>query len=119
MLKKPRSWKEEGPGFRVGDPVVTDIVALQYTRQCVILYKLDFSDNWQLLPQRLSVFSEQRMRLFVLPQLYCEPLKIKVEKFSHLQQFKSVLPKDHHAFYDHLPHICTDKDYPCLHVLNS
>ena len=39
------------PGSKVGDPAVTDICALNYTPDCQIQFKLDFSDHWIDLPQ--------------------------------------------------------------------
>ena len=35
------------PGKRIGEPVVTDISALQYNEEELIKYKLNFNENWQ------------------------------------------------------------------------
>ncbi len=39
-----------------------------------------------------------------IPALYMSPLKIKAQKYKHLQELKRVIPADFHAFYDALPH---------------
>lgn len=41
---------------------------------------------------------------FEVKWMYKEPLKIKNEKYIHLQQLKSVLPKHTWQYYDNLPH---------------
>ncbi|KAK5643905.1 hypothetical protein RI129_007750 [Pyrocoelia pectoralis] len=38
------------------------------------------------------------------PPLFNSPPKLKTEKWQHLQELKSVLPKDTHAFYDSILH---------------
>ena len=37
-------------------------------------------------------------------EAYSRPAKIKTTKYRHLQQLKSVLPKDYHSFCDNLLH---------------
>jgi hypothetical protein len=101
------------PGNRVGDSAVTDIVALRYSPKGTIEYKLDFSDEWKTLPQRIS------LRNIGAPvgKLYEGPIPIKVEKFNHLQQLKVVIARDYHSFYDKLKHHCNDTSDPCEHVV--
>ena len=68
-----------------------------------IYYKLRFTDEWLLLPQR-------RHKLIItkdieqLPNLYSERLKIKNRKFQDLQDLKTTLPSDYHDFYDNIPY---------------
>jgi hypothetical protein len=104
------------PGVAVGDPTVTDIVAIEYTPLGVVNYKLDFSDEWQPLARRLVTRNADMVEGFVIGDLYAAPLKIKTEKFVHLQQLKSVLHKDYHAFYDSLPHVCCQGQ--CPHIIS-
>lgn len=43
-----------GPGRGKGDAKVTDIRALQYTANGDVFFKLRFTDEWKILPQRKS-----------------------------------------------------------------
>lgn len=78
--------------------MVTDIRALKYLPNGKINYKLDFDEDWRELPQRQKPVSE----MVVWPQMYQEQRKIKLQKWQHLQQLKSVIPIDCHSFYDNL-----------------
>lgn len=97
------------PGQKLGDLTVTDIWCLKYGPSGKIEYKLKFSDKWEALQRRMSNIPNS----FKVPPLYSSPLKIRAEKFAHLQQLKLVLPKGVHTFYDTLPHICNEKTRPC------
>lgn len=80
------------------DPTVTDLRALRYLPSGSIEYKLDFDDQWEVLPQRpkkVAHFSSW-------PSMYTEPLKITDTKWSHLQELKKVIPKEYHNFYDEI-----------------
>lgn len=101
------------PGSKAGDPTVTDIRCLRYNHSGMIDYKLSFDDEWKILPRRISKSKEDAS----IPQLYSSCIKIKAEKFTHLQQLKKVIPQDFHAFYDSLPHECTQK--PCKHLIRN
>lgn len=90
------------PGKSVGSPRVLDIRALQYLPDCTIKYKLDFSDNWEILPQRKNKTVKPTL-LEDFPALFKERLKIKKKKYDHLQELKSILEKDYHTFYDSIP----------------
>lgn len=91
------------PGRGKGDAKVTDIRGLKYIPNGDICYKLRFNDNWRLLPQRID---RQVIALewSNLKQLHQERIKITAKKFEDLQYLKSTLPKDHHHFYDNIPH---------------
>jgi hypothetical protein len=87
------------PGKKVGDPTVMDLRCIKYTPEGKVLYKLDHEcDEWMEMPKPRNAHTEN------VVVLYNEPLKIKETKFNHLQQLKSVLPKDFHSFYDNLKH---------------
>lgn len=88
------------PGTSKGDPSVTDIRCLKYKPDSFIQYKLNYDDEWKNLPLRNS-----KIGVYQVNKLYKEPIKIKNEKFNHLQQLKSVLPKHTWQYYDNLPHI--------------
>jgi hypothetical protein len=90
------------PGNTVGEPVVTDIRILKYTVNGDILYKLHYSDKdfKEIRKPRNSnpTFNES------LPMSYTKALPLRKSKYNHLQQIKSVIPKDYHSFYDQLPY---------------
>lgn len=91
------------PGRKTGDPTVKDIRALKYNADRSIEYKIRHSDEFQILPVRFNnkcsiVPMEQ------LPRLYQNKLKIKREKFEHLNSLKSTMEPDYHPFYDSLEH---------------
>lgn len=94
------------PGKKVGDPTVTDIRQLQYLPNGEINYKLDYNDEWQSLPQRRS-----RADVVAPQQLYKNRLPITETKYRHLQDLKSVIEGDHHAFYDNLPYTADKKNH--------
>lgn len=96
------------PGTRVGDPVVTDIRALRYLPNATISFKTDFSSPWVLLPNR-----PKALTTLEAPSLYNSSIAIKVQKFSHCQELKAVIPTDHQSFYDNLKHECSG---PCQHI---
>ena len=85
------------PGCKPGDPVVTDIKELKYDPNGLIYYKLDHLGQWLKIPRNYSPS-------FMVPDsLYTSPLKIKEQKYQHLQSLKAVIPIEYHAFYDNLP----------------
>lgn len=87
------------PGRKVGDPTVTDIRALQYLPTGKVQYKLRHVDDWADLPQR-----RPNKPTATLKPLYKAARKLKKDKFSALQELKSVIPTEYHPFYDSLPH---------------
>ena len=86
------------PGTKSGDPVVTNIKELQYHSSGLISYKLDHDHDWRQLPNAYTTSRATPERL------HLHPLKIKNQKYLHLQQLKSVIPEQYHSFYDNLPH---------------
>lgn len=88
------------PGKMAFDPVINDIKCIQYSKEGKITVKLDYEQEFMDLPVR-----PKRMGVILdYPPLLNAPCKIKKEKFQHLQELKSVLPKDTHHFYDNLLH---------------
>ena len=94
-------FKSIRPGSKVGDPVVTDLCALQYLPSGEINIKQGWhSSGFIPIPQRMK----KVMGNEPLPALYKERLKIDANKFKHLQELKFVIPKEMHNFYETLPH---------------
>ncbi|KAF6216788.1 hypothetical protein GE061_001138 [Apolygus lucorum] len=90
------------PGKKSGDPTVMDIRQLKYTKDGLIFYTLDYSEDWIILPQRRK--SSHNDSDVVAP-LYSRPRPISKSKYDHLQELKAVIEKDHHAFYDSLTYV--------------
>lgn len=90
------------PGNKKGDPVVTNLKAIKYEPDRQIKYKLRFTEeDWSIL--KLKNSKHVAVKFDDLPQLHNDRLKIKKEKFEHLQQLKLTMEKDYHAFFDNLP----------------
>ena len=87
------------PGTGVGSETVSEIRSLKYTKG-VIQYKTRLSSEYKELPEPRKPGSTKDQP----EQLYSRPLPLKKTKYQHLQQLKSVIPNDYHAFYDNLPH---------------
>lgn len=99
-----RYFKSIRPGKLSGAPVVNDIKALKYTN-IGVSFKLNHSDeSWQTLPIRINLDNIKATSVSTLPKLYKNRLKIKAEKYRHLQQLKLCMEADYHNFYDNLPH---------------
>lgn len=88
------------PGKKASDPVVTDIKCIKYSPKGTIQIMLDYDQDFIDLPVRAKTLPP----ILEYPQLHKEPCKIKLEKWKHLQDLKTVLPKDTHGFYDSLLH---------------
>lgn len=86
------------PGRSVGDPVVVDLKAIKYTCES-ISYKLQFDEEYQLLPHRPKNINLARAEF---PRLNAAPLLINVRKFKDLQEIKNVIPKDCWPYYESL-----------------
>lgn len=78
---------------------MTDVRCLQYTPDGKILYKLNFDEDFKLLPQptKDQTISEPRV-------LHENRLQVSKSKWKHLQELKEVLPPDSYSFYDNIPH---------------
>lgn len=100
-IKENLSYKSIRPGSKVNDPTVTDLRSIKYTPNGEIEYKLNFGSDYAPLPQRHTKFTVVPGNY---PQLYQTQIKISAQKYNHLQQLKSVLNEDCHAFYDNLVH---------------
>lgn len=88
------------PG-KVNGPTVTDIRALQYS-QSTIKFKLQFDKEYEDIPTRPKHSIDFKTMEF--PKLFLSKLPISQKKYEHLQQIKSVIPKDCWSFYDQLPY---------------
>lgn len=91
------------PGKVSGAPTVNDLKALKYSRDG-IFYKLRHPEDWQPLPVRVNFNDLKAIKPKDLPQLHKNRLRIKSDKFQHLQQLKSSLKPDYHDFFNKLPH---------------
>lgn len=89
------------PGYKVGDPVVSDIRVITYTPDGNVQVKLGYRDAFADLPRRARNVEQPNERV---PRLHDGPLKIKKTKYEHLQALKAVIPADYHPFYDTLQH---------------
>ncbi|XP_046963625.1 uncharacterized protein LOC124542320 [Vanessa cardui] len=87
------------PGRGAGDHCVVDIRALRYNPNGTIDYKLHFSHNFTPLPRR----PKKILSIDSVPSLYQSRQPITTTKYHHLQELKSVIPRDCHNFYDNLP----------------
>lgn len=91
------------PGKKSFDPVVTDIRVLKYCAKGVILYKINYNDDFTEMPRRPNKIDMQNVCSF--PKLYESQKKISLDKWNDLQSLKSIIPFDCHGFYDSLPHM--------------
>lgn len=87
------------PGRGVGDACVTDICQLKYESD--ITYKINHDDaTWSALPQRINnIKIDENTHV---EKMYQHSIPIKRSKWTDLQNLKSVIPKDYHAYYDSL-----------------
>lgn len=90
------------PGYKVGDPVVTDLRCIKYNPDGRLQYKLKHTDEFTDLQQRRPSKVTSSLQFMELPQLHKNPPSIKKEKWEHLQSVKQSIPKDFHSFYDEL-----------------
>lgn len=91
------------PGFKTGDPTVTNLRALKYDLDGTVYYKIRHNENYKMLPVRLNQ-KQNYMSIINLPDLYKSSLKIKKDKFDNLMILKRSLEVDYHHFYDNLKH---------------
>ncbi|KAF4514107.1 UNVERIFIED_CONTAM: hypothetical protein B566_EDAN019077 [Ephemera danica] len=85
--------------IKPGENKVVDIRCLRYTPDLNIFYKLNYTDEWRAMPNKA------RTQEFNIVPLYEYRLPIKESKFRHLQELKSVIPKQYHSFYESIPHL--------------
>lgn len=86
------------PGYKAGDPKVSELHGLMYLPAGEMKYKINYDDIWTDFPKR------PRSGNYTVTQLYKTRPKIKIEKYNHLQSLKTVLDKQFWKFYDDLPH---------------
>lgn len=87
------------PGYKVGDPTVSDIRSLRYNCEGEITYKLNYSDEWSKFTRRPNL-SEN----VCITNHYKERLKIKADKYEHLQVLKKEMDPIFWSYYETLPH---------------
>lgn len=85
---------------------------LKYCRTGLTYFKIDFENDFQILPHRLKT----DMPLAQPQQMYLNQLKISKQKWTHiLQDLRNYIPTDTHAFNDNLPgHAESAKDCKSL-----
>lgn len=91
-------YKSIRPGYRAGEPTVSELRWIQYEPTGKIYYKLNFTDDLQELPRR-----PQSVKIFnSFPNLYQSRPKIPRDKWTDLQSLKEFIPSVTHGFYDNL-----------------
>lgn len=100
-LKNYLIYESIRPGRGAGDHCVVDIRALRYNPSGTIDYKLHFADDFNPLPRRPKKIT---CLIDSVPSLYESRQPITKTKYDHLQELKSVIPRDCHSFYDNLPY---------------
>ncbi|OXA41429.1 hypothetical protein Fcan01_23893 [Folsomia candida] len=99
-VRKNQAYPSIRSGSKAGDPCVTDLRALEYDPSGKIFYKLKHGDHeWNELPAKPIRSSDATNY-----PLYTERLQITARKFKDLQELKSVIPIEHHMYYDSIPH---------------
>jgi hypothetical protein len=83
------------PGTTLKDPVVTDLREIQYPSSGEIYFKIDFDDEYKLLPRRAKNIN---LRKCLFGNVFSTARKITKKKFEDLQQIKL----DCWPFYDAL-----------------
>lgn len=91
------------PGKMKQDPTVSDLRCLKYLPDGTIHYKVNYDDEYKILPQRTRLPTLPKETIF--KPLFPARLPIKNTKWKHLQELKTVLNLDVHSFYDNLPYI--------------
>nr|CAH7755088.1 unnamed protein product [Callosobruchus chinensis] len=87
-----------------GTLLVSDIKALKYSNDGVLFKFRHSEENWQPFPVRVNM-KTSHVSEDNLPKLHKSRLRIKAEKYNHLQILKGSMEIDHHNFYDNnLPH---------------
>jgi hypothetical protein len=88
---------------RAGTATVNDIRELKYA-DGEISYKLRHPHEWTIMHKRPVPTRGVNRVVPPAAPLYTSALKITKDKFKHLQELKTLLPLEYHAFYDALPH---------------
>lgn len=86
------------PGRFKNDPKVSNLRSLIYLPSGEIMYKVDFDGEYIVLPTRIKPYVENMQP----ERLHGTRLPIQRSKWKHLQQLKSVIPREYHYFYDNL-----------------
>lgn len=91
------------PGKMKNDPTVCNLRCLKYQPDGKILFKINYHDDYDNLPQRQKFIACSND--INLKPLFEGRLPIKATKWKHLQEMKKCLDRDVHAFYDNLPYL--------------
>lgn len=86
------------PGKRTNDPTVSNIRSLIYLPNGNILFKLDYDDEYEELPNRPKTITNN----YSPKKQFKHRIKITENKWKHLQSFKNIIPNEYHNFYDTL-----------------
>ncbi|VEN51644.1 unnamed protein product [Callosobruchus maculatus] len=86
------------PGRKPQDPTINSIRVIKYDPNGTIQVKTEHDGPYMDLPCRPKPLPP----ILDYPPLFSGRSKIKQEKWQHLQDLKSVISKDTHAFYDNL-----------------
>lgn len=90
------------PGaHKAGEPQVTDLRCIKYTPTPTphIEFKLNYTQQYEPLRQKINLKTSTE-----ITPLYTEKLKIKSDKYRHLQILKTLVKSTSRTFYDDLPH---------------
>lgn len=97
------------PGKIKSDPTVADLRCLKYSPEGVIHYKVNYEDNYRLLPQRPKLPPLPKNATF--KALFSKRLPIKNTKYQHLQDLKTLMKYvEVHNFYGSLPTVTKAKN---------
>lgn len=87
------------PGVIKNDPTVSELRSIIYLPSGVVMYKINFNDEYTDLPTRIRKYVNH-----VEPeQLLQKRISIQSSKMKNLQDLKKVIPTEYHSFYDNLP----------------
>ena len=86
--------------LRPGQNIMRDVVAYRYNpTEPHIQFKLSHSDDWQDLPQRITIPDE----LYEQVPLFTQRLPVSRKKKEDCLALLSVIPADNHQYYHNLP----------------
>lgn len=100
--------------------MVTDLRCINYKPEWSLQVKLIINSQFMELPRRVKRPNGE----VLVPPLHGSRIPIESTKFKHLQELKSVLPRDVHPYYDRLPHfrakpaskLCKPNECSCIKI---
>lgn len=90
-------YKSIRPGRKAHDATVVDIRALKYHTDGKIYFKVNYNEQYTEVPTRTDGNFKFKNTVH---KLFKSQIKIKISKYKHLQELKSLLPQDTHSFYN-------------------